>query len=351
MSRNHLRQSIASATVAAAKYLPVWLLLLAALTVRAQQPSVRHYDVSDSLAHSHVGAIHQDRKCYLWFGTREGLSRFDGYRFTNYSVCDGLGHVIVNAIAEDRQGRLWVGTNGGGVACLMDDPREISSSDPLKSALAKLAPGGSPPGVRRKFINFRVGDSPNSNQVNALLFDADDNLWLATDDGLYRASASLIGVLQFKLIAPRQPPTTFRAAFADRSGRLWFGMGKELIQVAQGQVIKYGSEEGVGRHRVTGVTEDLQGRLLVANEHEVFEFVASSGAQSRGRWRPFPLALAPDQWVTAMEVDAARALWVGTWNGLIKYRDGKQTLYTENQGLSGIRRSGRGDCSIARHIE
>src|SRR5262247_4613746 len=154
MSRNRLRQSIAGATAAAAQYLTVWVLLLAALPARAQQLSVRRYDVSNGLAHSHVGAIHQDRKGYLWFGTWEGLSRFDGYRFKNYGVRDGLGHAIVNAIAEDRQGRIWVGTNGGGVARLIDDPRDVSSSHPYGSALAASASG-----VRRKFINFRVGDS------------------------------------------------------------------------------------------------------------------------------------------------------------------------------------------------
>src|SRR5215467_5968427 len=91
MSRNRLCQSIAGATVAAAEYLAVWLLLSAAPPVHAQRLSVRHYDVSDGLAHSHVTAIHQDRKGYLWFGTWEGLSRFDGYRFTNYGERDGLG--------------------------------------------------------------------------------------------------------------------------------------------------------------------------------------------------------------------------------------------------------------------
>jgi ligand-binding sensor domain-containing protein len=58
--------------------------------------------------------IHQDAKGYLWIGTAEGVSRFDGYRFTNYDVRDGLGHSFINTIVEDRQDRLWIGTNGGG---------------------------------------------------------------------------------------------------------------------------------------------------------------------------------------------------------------------------------------------
>src|SRR2546421_11063734 len=107
----------------------VWCLALAlphgVPEVSAQQLSVRHYDVSDGLANSHVSSITQDAKGYLWFGTREGLSRFDGYRFTNYATRDGLINPVVNVVAEDRQGRLWIGTNGGGVARLIDDPREI----------------------------------------------------------------------------------------------------------------------------------------------------------------------------------------------------------------------------------
>src|SRR5215470_16459061 len=125
MTRNRLRQSIAGA--AAAQYLPVWLLLFAALPVCAQRLSVRRYDVSDGLAHGHVKAIHQDRKGYLWFGTMEGLSRFDGYRFTNYDTRDGLGQSFVNTLVDDRHGRVWIGTNGGGVSRLLDDPEEAVS--------------------------------------------------------------------------------------------------------------------------------------------------------------------------------------------------------------------------------
>ena len=121
MSRDLLHQSINAgsairarpgAAAATGRCLSAALLLLFAPPVCAQRLSVRHYDVSDGLSHGHVKAIRQDRKGYIWFGTQEGLSRFDGYRFTNYGERDGVGHVIVNDIAEDQQGRLWVGTTG-----------------------------------------------------------------------------------------------------------------------------------------------------------------------------------------------------------------------------------------------
>src|SRR5262249_61066414 len=127
-------------------------------------------------------------------------------------------------------------------------------------------------------------------------------------------------------VVPHSGEGNARAAFADRHGRLWFGVAYELIEVVHGQIIKYGREDGVGRHFVVSMVEDRQGRLLVSNEHEVFEFIAPTDGESRGQWRPLPLALAPDQKVAGMEVEPPGALWVGAADGLIKYRDGNATV-------------------------
>src|SRR5215471_10259533 len=126
------------------------------LTASAQRLSIRHYDVSDGLAHSHVSAMHQDTRGYLWLATWEGLSRFDGYHFTNYTERDGLGDPIINKIVEDRDGHLWVATNGGGVARLNEDDR---------------APGASST-APEKFTSFRISDSVRANRVNDMVFDA-----------------------------------------------------------------------------------------------------------------------------------------------------------------------------------
>src|SRR6266478_3122249 len=83
------------------------LLLACSLESGAQQLSFRHYGVADGLARSYVKAIYQDSKGYMWFGTPEGLSRFDGYRFTNYGTRDGLRNQSINAITEDKNRRLW----------------------------------------------------------------------------------------------------------------------------------------------------------------------------------------------------------------------------------------------------
>jgi ligand-binding sensor domain-containing protein/two-component sensor histidine kinase len=328
-----IARAIAGAAFGAMPYLPACMLLLASLPAQAQRLSTRCYNVPDGLAHSRVSAIHQDRKGYIWFGTWEGLSRFDGYRFTNYGMRDGLGHTIVNDVAEDRLGRLWFATNGGGVSRLIDDPQEAAH-------LRQAGPASNP---RLRFISFRVGDSPLSNRVNVMLFDSADNIWLATDDGVYRAATASSADLQFKLIAPHPTRGSHGTARVDRRGRLWFGVdwrgrlpfgGYALIQIVQDQVIEYGPEDEVGRHEVMSVVEDRQGRLLAANDRGVYEFVEPVDVKSRGRWRRLPLGFGPEQLLQVMLSDSGGALWIGTSSGLIKYRDGKQALYTDVQGLS-----------------
>ena len=286
--------------------------------VRAQQLAIRHYDVSDGLAHSHVSAMHQDGKGYLWLATWEGLSRFDGYRFTNYGQRDGLGDPIINDITEDRNGAIWVATNGGGIARLIDDNQ---ASAVMQS------------GARQKFVSYRVGDSPVSNRVNALLFDSRNDPWCATDGGLYRGAYGKNGDFAFAMIIPKQTEIKM-AAYADHSGRLWFGIQNELIEVVGDQIFRYGQEDEVGRSEVESIIEDRQGRLLVANQHQVFEFIMPADDKRRGRWQGLPLSVGPHQDISAMLCDLAGALWLGTSDGLIKYYGGKQTLFTVSQGLS-----------------
>lgn len=310
------------AAVAAAQCLAA-VLPCSVSPVCAQQLSIRRYDVSDGLAHGTVTSIYQDAKGYLWFSTFEGLSRFDGYRFTNYDTRDGLSHPIINHVTEDRQGRLWVATNGGGVARLLDEPPQ----DAAHHAAAQPTGGN-------KFVSFPVGDTPRSNSVNRMLFDSQNNLWCVTDGGLYRAALAEAN-LKFAAV-PSIKLSEAYAALEDRCGRLWFGVANELIEVSQDQLINHGPVGDASKDVIAGLIEDRQGRLLVASERGgLFEFAPAPDPGPRGQWRQLPLALKSRQLVETMLEDAAGALWLGTRDGLIKYKDGRQTLYTTAQGLSG----------------
>ena len=89
------------------------VLMIAAVSISAERLPVKTYTTSDGLPYDEVNRIKQDSRGFLWFCTNDGLSRFDGYGFTNYTTDDGLPHRMVNDIIETRDGVTWVATNGG----------------------------------------------------------------------------------------------------------------------------------------------------------------------------------------------------------------------------------------------
>src|SRR5262249_6465300 len=71
---------------------------------RAEQLPVKTYTTADGLLRDQVNRIKRDSRGFLWFCTNDGLSRFDGYGFTNYTTDDGLPNRVANDLLETRSG-------------------------------------------------------------------------------------------------------------------------------------------------------------------------------------------------------------------------------------------------------
>lgn len=80
-------------------FLPVYLF--------SQIAYLKNYTTKDGLPSNEVYQVIQDSKGYMWFATDFGVSRFDGYKFTNFDSKDGLPDNTVFEIYEDYKGRLW----------------------------------------------------------------------------------------------------------------------------------------------------------------------------------------------------------------------------------------------------
>ncbi len=70
---------------------------------------------SQGLPNDSISTITTDSRGYVWFGTLDGLSRYDGERFVDYTTDDGLPDRMIWSIAEDRRGGIWIGTRQGAV--------------------------------------------------------------------------------------------------------------------------------------------------------------------------------------------------------------------------------------------
>ncbi|MEM6398306.1 MAG: two-component regulator propeller domain-containing protein [Bacteroidota bacterium] len=76
-------------------------------------PYARNFGVEDGLPSSEVYFVMQDSRGYMWFGTDNGVVRYDGYDFRVYGPQDGLEDVVVFSLAESPEGVVWACTFGG----------------------------------------------------------------------------------------------------------------------------------------------------------------------------------------------------------------------------------------------
>ena len=99
-----------------------WMLLLSFLfiseaTGQATGLSVSFYTSEDGLPHKHVYDITQDDYGFMWIATRNGLARFDGYRFEDFTYAitgdNQLKGRIIYSLEKDRFGKIWIGYDGG----------------------------------------------------------------------------------------------------------------------------------------------------------------------------------------------------------------------------------------------
>jgi ligand-binding sensor domain-containing protein len=74
---------------------------------------VRTYSAADGLPSNFITAIPKDSRGYLWIATREGLSHFDSYEFTNHTCANGLPRNSVTDFLETRAGEYWTVTSAG----------------------------------------------------------------------------------------------------------------------------------------------------------------------------------------------------------------------------------------------
>jgi ligand-binding sensor domain-containing protein/signal transduction histidine kinase len=130
-----------------------------------QRIKFEHIGTNMGLSQSSVMSILQDSRGFMWFGTYDGLNKYDGYKFTVYKYNaeneNSPGNNMIMDIAEDDRGNLWLATWGGGLN-MFDWKKE-------------------------KFIRYRYNVKDTSgignDYINKLLEDSEGNLWIATEGG------------------------------------------------------------------------------------------------------------------------------------------------------------------------
>jgi len=101
----------------------VCILLSSVCRAKERQFVFRSFNADNGLAHNSVLAIIQDRTGFMWFGTKDGLNRYDGSELRTVAVSDAVpGNNCIATLCEDNEGRIWIGTDDG--VCIYDPATE-----------------------------------------------------------------------------------------------------------------------------------------------------------------------------------------------------------------------------------
>jgi PAS domain S-box-containing protein len=287
-----------------------------AATASAQQgPATRQHLVdlwqqADGLPQNYVFTVLQSRDGYLWIGTRSGLARFDGVRFTSFDdrIPGQLRESEVWALAEDRASALWVGTYGGG--------------------LTRVQNG--------RFTTFGTGDGLPSDRIRSLAADRDGSLWVGTENGLVHRQGDKFTVVAPKGFAPGQVIT---ALHADQNGVLWIGTATGLFSLRGEQLVNH---TAVHADTLSGMVTAIAG-----DEQQGLWLGVEPGGGHEGGLRLLEKAgitsysvregLASEH-VMSIAVDGD-TVWVGTRQGLCRLRGGGRVEQYTNDvwGFAGLK--------------
>ncbi|MBK8812894.1 MAG: hypothetical protein IPN69_19490 [Acidobacteria bacterium] len=229
----------------------VLVLAMAALSVFAERLPVKTYTSVDGLGSGFVDSIFRDSRGFMWFCTRDGLSRFDGSRFVNYQIEEKGTSPGVESIFEARNGDYWVSTTSG---TYRFNPNENSLAGKSSSNLNAEYVSGS----RGSFIEDRNG-----------------TLWMASGT-LMRLEVE-DGKRTFKTVdwkIPQKPNTTFstfRVLEAD-DGSLWlftsWGIARKL---PDGRMVVYTFDQQVyGGNGSVEMIIDKGGRIWISLMNDTF---------------------------------------------------------------------------------
>ena len=219
-----------------------------------------HITNSDGLMHNSIRFSFQDSRGYMWFGTNNGLYKYNGYEFKIYNNELGNKYSLIGnritSISEDSSGKVWIGTNKG--LCTYNRDSDSFVRDIYNSEISTYF----------TFYNF----------INTIFIDALDNIWLGTPEGLYNLKKSSKG---FKL-----------------------------------SVFKRGNQvDGLASNYISCITQYKEG-LLIGTPNGLNKLEFSDDDQVKiTRIKNNVIGSVN---ITSLFVDSDLSIWVGTLNGLHK---------------------------------
>ncbi len=343
----------------------VFFLLISLVSQSQEQVSFEHLGVRNGLSQTIVQSMCQDKEGFLWFGTQDGLNRYDGYNFKIFRTkqndsnsiagniiaevfvdsegliwCGGFGllcfydkntekfiippasinarlrenNVTVNHIAEDKNGDIWFATVGFGLLRLKKSAKKTGNFDVF---------------TRRN----RLSDSlPSANQINRIAFDKEGKMWLATVFGLNCATFDEKNVPHFKFLFnnPQNNQSIAENPVSDvcidKEGKIWLGYfnnGISIFDPKKNTFSHFQNERdnpnSLTNNKISFFCKSENGDMWIGTQYGLTRFVRETQTFVQHYNESYNVYSLIGNRIFSVFEDRTGILWVGTGAGLDKY--------------------------------
>ncbi|MFT5750367.1 MAG: ligand-binding sensor domain-containing protein, partial [Ancylomarina sp.] len=273
-----------------------FLLLAQSILAQHQHIQFKRLTINDGLSLSSVYCIFQDSKGFMWFGTEDGLNRYDGQNFTIYRSKsndeNSISYKWIETIIEDSRGKLWFASQGGLTHFDMETERFT------------------------QFSTLSDSDRRISNDTITQLFeDTYKKVWVGTNKGFNRID---ITSLKTDKINPKDIGISCRInAFLPNSDHsLWIATNKGLLQYSNKTNKIHRSEFKALANTETNCLSYIKDTLLVGCSNGLFYINSSNQISSESHLKNLH--------IENIHIDKKKNTWIGTQNGLYKKRKCKK---------------------------
>ncbi len=323
-------------------------LLMPLTTVTASETHPMRFEqlsLRDGLSQVAVVTMLQDSEGFLWFGTENGLNRYDGYEFVHYKADrgnpDALRNDFIYGLAEAPDGAIWVSTKGGGIArfdkqagsfrTYRNDPDNENSLAGNNVRTLLVDSGGTVwAGVRDGGLNSLDSEGNvrryplienGAASVFALHEDKDGRLWIGADEGLFqldRVSGDIRAYTHKRDDKGTLSSNRVRSIYTDSVGQLWVGTfdgGLNRLDPESGKFTQYRSGESTSTlsgDRVTSILEDNDGRLWIGTSRGLNLHVSGTERFVRFNHNGADRGSLSIDAVSSIIQDRSGLLWIGT---------------------------------------
>lgn len=313
----------------------------------------------DGLPNNQIQSIYQDKKGWMWVGTSQGLSRFDGYSFTNFLAdhndSTSLQGNLVRIITEDNKGNLWVGTENGGLNLFDRNKerfsrpykdykdfkfREVSVNDIALDTNGNMYLGtdfniimidsmGKPKSITPILNDLNTPFPPQF--IRKIQFDNQGNLWVGTNNGLFIYSPDNNQIEPINLPFDENQNKEIWEIYLDKEGLIWVGTYSAGLYIVNPVTYSFNAinlEPNVNRSEtVRTISTSVFGEYWIGTRGGMYVYDKKKGITGFYRHDERKPRSLTNNSVLSIFHDSNGETWIGTRSGLNLLTRSKQVFH------------------------